>query len=199
LDFLPTENENYNGNFKVYVGFCTRLMAMATDTMLITPLIIAACWLLGAKVHILIVAGTGIFSYIIYFHYRYGATLGKMLLKIKVTNPDGSAIGLKKALLRSSVDIAFAILLAIAFIFAVSDAQPMPCIAKGVLAWAEQVISFYPSWYGLVLSRYLVWVVSDVFFLLMNKRKRALHDFIAGTVVIHKEFSGRGNEAGHLM
>ncbi len=29
---------------------------------------------------------------------------------------------------------------------------------------------------------------SEVFVCLFNKRKRALHDFIAGTVVVHKEF-----------
>jgi uncharacterized RDD family membrane protein YckC len=32
---------------------------------------------------------------------------------------------------------------------------------------------------------YLIWTVSELVVLLMNEKRRALHDFIAGTVVIH--------------
>ena len=32
------------------------------------------------------------------------------------------------------------------------------------------------------------WFLSEFVVLLMNKRKRALHDFIAGTIVVNKEF-----------
>jgi uncharacterized RDD family membrane protein YckC len=34
-----------------------------------------------------------------------------------------------------------------------------------------------------------VWICSEVFVVLLNRRKRALHDFIGGTVVIKKQFA----------
>jgi len=68
--------------------------------------------------------------------------------------------------------------------------------------WMERLgylIPLYPSWYDLVASRYLIWLFSEAFFLLINKRKRAIHDFIAGTVVINREFAGKNSQPGYLI
>ena len=46
-----------------------------------------------------------------------------------------------------------------------------------------------PSWHYHIQLFQTVWVWSEFIVLLCNKRKRALHDYIAGTVVVNKEYS----------
>jgi len=203
MQFLPTENGLYNGNYKVFSGFWTRALSVLIDILVITPVVLVSCflltWSITAELFGLVILSTLFFAYIIYFHYRFGATIGKMVLKIKVTNPNGTAISLKQAMLRSSVDIGFAALLVTAFFIGLSGANPQVYLALSWMERVEYLVPLYPSWYELVASRYLIWIFSEGFFLLINKRKRAIHDFIAGTVVINREFAGKGDQAGHLI
>jgi len=46
----------------------------------------------------------------------------------------------------------------------------------------------FPAWYSLVSTLSQVWWWSEFIVLLFNKRKRAIHDFMAGTVVIKKQY-----------
>jgi len=131
-------------------------------------------------------------AYTIYFHYKFGATLGKMLLGIKVTLPNGENIGLKQALLRSSVDLAFALLMIIAQVIAISNADPETYLNAGWFERAEYILPLFPVWYGVVNMTSNLWYWGEFIVLLFNKRKRSLHDFIAGTVVIRKEFAELG-------
>jgi uncharacterized RDD family membrane protein YckC len=60
----------------------------------------------------------------------------------------------------------------------------------------EYIVPLYPSWYDLVTIGTNVWVWGELFVLLLNKRKRAIHDFIAGTVVINREYAEQNAQAG---
>lgn len=52
----------------------------------------------------------------------------------------------------------------------------------------EYILPLLPAWYVLVDTVNQLWVWSEFIVLLFNKRKRAIHDFIAGTVVIKQEY-----------
>ena len=203
MDFLPTENTNYAGNYKVFSGLGPRALAVIIDVIILAPVVLFCyvifCSSITAALFGLVVVITLVFGYVVYFNFSYGATIGKMALKIKVTNPDGSSISLKQTVLRLSVDMAFLALFVTAFFIALSDADPHAYVA---VDWTDRLgylLPLYPYWYGLVASRYLIWLFSEAFFLLMNKRKRTIHDFIAGTVVINREFSGKNGQPGHLI
>jgi hypothetical protein len=43
-----------------------------------------------------------------------------------------------------------------------------------------------PSWHSVTDGLYWAWIASELVVLLFNEKRRALHDFIAGTVVIHR-------------
>jgi uncharacterized RDD family membrane protein YckC len=137
-----------------------------------------------------IVVSSLLFSaYTVYFHYKFGATLGKMAVGIKITFPDGSKIGLKQALLRSSVDLGFAFFMVLAQVIAITNADPNIYLNAGFMARAEYIMPLFPAWYGLVSTVSQLWFWSEFLVLLFNKRKRAIHDFIAGTVVIKQEYT----------
>jgi len=111
-----------------------------------------------------------------------------MVAKVKVVKTDGNPIGYKEALLRFAVDGILGIVMIIAQHIALFDISVEEFAA---LTWSDRAMrmyELYPSWYKSVEIASPVWTWSEFFVLLLNKRKRALHDFIAGTVVIKKKF-----------
>jgi uncharacterized RDD family membrane protein YckC len=97
MEFLPIEKDG----LKVYAGFWQRFGAGIIDAIVLIPVAHILYYLEGLSIAAAILAAvisSALYSaYTIHFHYRYGATLGKMALKIKVTNPDGYSINLKQA------------------------------------------------------------------------------------------------------
>jgi len=187
MEFLPLEKDGA----RVYAGFWPRFGALWVDVLVLVPLALASSWLQSVSIPLAIlgtIANSAIFlGYTIYFHYRYGATLGKMATGIKVTLPNGSPIGLKQAFLRSSVETGFGFLSLVATVIAILHADPEQYLSAGWDERTEYVASLFPAWHTIVSFASVLWFWSEMIVLLFNKRKRALHDFIAGTVVIYKE------------
>jgi uncharacterized RDD family membrane protein YckC len=189
MEFLPLEINNQ----KVYAGFWKRFGAAIVDTLVFIPFMVVFHFTQGLSIlsaMATIVVSSLLFSaYTVYFHYKFGATLGKMAVGIKITFPDGSKIGLKQALLRSSVDLGFAFFMVLAQVTAITNADPNIYLNAGFMARAEYIMPLFPAWYGLVSTVSQLWFWSEFLVLLFNKRKRAIHDFIAGTVVIKQEYT----------
>ena len=55
----------------------------------------------------------------------------------------------------------------------------------GYIARAQKKVELAPSWYSTVSILMQIWIWSEFVSMLFNKRRRAVHDFIAGTVVLH--------------
>ena len=188
MEFLPIEKDGA----RVYAGFWRRFGALWVDAFVLAPFLIATLyWLPGVSIPVAMLAAiaTAIVSlgYTIYFHYRWGATLGKLAAGIRVTLPNGSPIGFKQAFLRSAVDVGFAVLAVTATVISIHHADPARYLSAGWTERIEYIQSLSPAWGGFVDGANQAWAWSEVIVLLFNKRKRALHDFIAGTVVIYKE------------
>jgi len=125
----------------------------------------------------------GEIAYVVFFHWKWGQTIGKMITRIKVVKVDGSRIGYKEAFLRSSVDIVLnliSLIIAIIGIAAVSQTT-WAQLTKVEMA---KIISPNTGISGLIFILIIVWILSEAFTVLFNKRRRAIHDYIAGTVVI---------------
>lgn len=180
------------GTNKVYAGFWKRFCAGIIDMFVFLPFLYLFYLLESISISTAlvsaIISSILFVSYSIFFHYKFGATLGKMAAGVKVTLPDGSPIGLKQALLRSSVDVAFSIFAVIAQIIAINSSEPDKFLSLGWGDRAHYLFALYPAWYFFVNVSSQIWYWGELIVLLFNKRKRALHDFIAGTVVIKKEY-----------
>ncbi len=188
MEFLPIEKDGA----RVYAGFWRRFGALVVDAFVLAPFLIATLhWLPGVSIPVAMLAAIATpvvsLSYTIYFHYRWGATLGKMAAGIRVTVPNGSPIGFKQAFLRSAVDVGFAVLAVTATVIAIHHADPAQYLSAGSTERTAYIRTLSPAWRGIVDIAAQVWAWSEVIVLLFNKRKRALHDLIAGTVVIYKE------------
>ena len=114
--------------------------------------------------------------YKIYFESEYGATLGKIWLRMKILNTSGEDITIVQALNRYAIYFAydFALMYA-AFQFMIIEGQlcedivqmiSFQCLQTDVTGWASTAV--FVS---------MVWVAFDA-------RKQAFHDKIAKTIVI---------------
>jgi uncharacterized RDD family membrane protein YckC len=131
---------------------------------------------------------TGIVAAEVYnvsLHAIWGKTVGKMLLGIKVVKTDGMAIGWSRALLRASVDLVLSLVTVASEIIFLSGVDPMKWRDLSMWQRAElreqSPVTRFDEWSFYLL---LAWTLSEVIVMLTNKRRRALHDFLAGTVVV---------------
>ncbi len=191
MEFLPIEKDH----MRVYAGFWSRFGAGLIDALILLPLSYLLVWLEGfdrTMALIITIPSSILFSmYNVYFNARFGGSLGKLALGIKVTKPDGSKIGWSEAWKRSAVDLFYAVLYLFIEVQALLLINPDTYANAGSLYKRITLLQeHYPFWYSSMLYPfYQVWIWSEVFVVLFNKRKRAIHDFIAGTVVIHKKFA----------
>jgi uncharacterized RDD family membrane protein YckC len=160
---------------------------MWIDLLVFLPLSWARSWLesrskgaaMGLVIHYAVI-GLG---YTIYGHGRFGQTVGKWVMAVRVVRTNGKRIGWRQAWLRSSVDLLFTVLGVVgqlAALVTILDAEYYGDRRT------EDVFAHTPGWAVWAVWIGIIWSLSEVVTMLLNKRRRALHDFIAGTVVIHE-------------
>ncbi|WP_245837190.1 RDD family protein [Paraferrimonas sedimenticola] len=173
-----------------YAGFFPRVGAFLLDRVIFLPFILFAIW--GNEQSRLfqlywLVPGILVgLMYHVYLVQRFGATPGKLLLKIRIAQLDGSKVGLKQAFLRYSVTFALTL---VASLSIVSVTLHMTDELYFSMGWMERslYITDHPdSWYYYANIGVSIWVTSEFIVMLTNKKRRALQDFIAGTVVVRK-------------
>lgn len=176
-----------------YAGFGPRFAAAIVDVIVLLPFIALSFWSLNASRGTAMIGEvlcTLVFAlYPIYFVGRWGQTIGKMALRVKVVSLEGSPAGFKRAFYRASVDLAFSILVSVSAIYAllaIDSAAYKALDFEGKV----QMVADYTPWTEWINDLWLAWGMSELVVLLMNKKRRALHDFIAGTVVIHETKRG---------
>lgn len=100
------------------------------------------------------------FSYSIVLHAKTGQTIGKMIMGVKVLTEKESKIGYWHSILRDSTDMAL---------------------------YLSLFYSLYSQDHTLIFLFFILfsfWTILDIITTLVNKKRRSLHDFIAGTVVM---------------
>lgn len=127
--------------------------------------------------------------YNVFFNAHFGGSPGKLALGIRITKPDGSYIGWGEAWKRSSVDLVYTTLILYCNVFALVQVEADQYSALGFSDRSRLLQTYYPPWFSVADVLEQVWFWSELVVLLFNKRKRAIHDLIAGTVVIHKKFA----------
>ena len=171
-----------------YAGFWQRLSAGVVDALVFTPLCVLSVWAIGQSATTAVIVSLGVsvayYSYSIVGHAVWGQTIGKRVAGIRVRSLSGAPISWRVALRRSSVDIGLGIVSVVGYatvLFAIPEAD---FASKGWQQVSEQYDSARPTWVRVVEYSYWVWLAGEVFTVLLNPRRRAIHDFIGGTVVL---------------
>ena len=127
--------------------------------------------------------------YAVIGHGRYGQTIGKRLMGIKVFDlNERTLIGYKNAFLRESVWF-FAVIAGI--IYLTISTSNIPTFNEVIKA------TYYDDIVGLTSG---IWLILELITMFFSKKRRALHDFLAGSVVVdlnelqREDLQGRQNE-----
>jgi uncharacterized RDD family membrane protein YckC len=117
--------------------------------------------------------------------HRFGATPGLLLLKMRIAMVDGTPVKLRAATLRYSVLFVLTTLGSIATLMASLSMTTEEYYSLSLVERGRQVLALAPSWYASVSILFQCWVWGEFVSLLFNKKRRAIQDFMAGTVVLH--------------
>ncbi|MHB1013272.1 MAG: RDD family protein [Desulfobacteria bacterium] len=130
--------------------------------------------------------------YYVYLHGKYGQTFGKMALKIKVMNTDGTDLDCKKALIRWLVEFLFSpilvFLLLVVLLLLVTVVEFLLGKVSSVFSPADYLVSALDWVVGLAIL-FLVFIPSAIMFLWVafDHRKQGLHDKVCRTIVVRTD------------
>lgn len=180
---------NYPNQPMQYAGFRKRFSAQFIDLLCLLPVFGLAYWIEQQYKSFALIepVSTLLFGlwFNIYLVKKYGGTPGKVLLGLQIVRVDGRPVDYQQAALRYSVSFVLGIAIAAATVIATMKMPEADYYALGFVERSQKLDQLAPAWYGLVITLSNIWTWGESIIMLTNKRRRAPHDFMAGTVVIY--------------
>jgi uncharacterized RDD family membrane protein YckC len=172
---VSRDEPSARSNRERYLTFWRRFWAACIDSLIIIPIVLVfSLWLDSLEGAIYLLASAlvalGVSSYSVVLHWRYGKTIGKMVTRVTVLNDaDEKHILLRQSVVRDSPLIAVQVgYLSIDTYYALgNDTSTVSLSVETFLRW-------FP----------MLWYLAEFATMLANVKRRAIHDLIAGTVVV---------------
>ena len=171
-----------------YAGFWKRLGANLLDLLVQLPIMAFCFWGMSNyrlfQVYWFLPNILFDLFYDVYLVRRYGGTPGKLLMGIRICKVNGEPVGYREAFLRELPRTLLGIMTAVGPMLALlllSDAEYQHLDVEGRSKRIDELTPFWQTPFQWIQS---AWIWSELIVLLTNKKRRALHDFIAGTVVV---------------
>ena len=166
-----------------YATFWPRFWTGSVDYLVFFPLQTLILFVLSVNhgvvaVVFLVIQQLAAWVYSVGMHAKYGQTVGKMVCKVKIVDAKTEApIGFRQAFLRDAIPIVLTMAMLPSSIKIQMNPASLPSDGNG---------TGYSGW---MLGVGAFWFLLEVLTMLTNDKRRALHDFIAGTVVIRTNLS----------
>ena len=165
-----------------YKTFWRRFWAGWVDTVVLLPLYFLDMFIWNNHQNIsvfILLLWYGIYSlsytvYSIIMHGKLGQTLGKMAMRVKVLDISETPLSMSQAIKRDIVPLGLTI------VGIVLEAQT---ILSGVNIYDPKLSKYDASFYLTMLST-SGWFTAEVITMLCSNKRRALHDYIADSVVV---------------
>jgi len=173
-----------------YGGFWRRVGSGLLDAIILIPLGVSLFVLLNYTRHAhLYYAFPSVAVYLFFYIWlvqRFGGTPGKRILSMRIAMADGSPVTTRAATLRYLPTQILQILSLTAMIQA-SFALGTEFESLGFLEKLRAQQMSAPAWNNFVTWGTYAWLAASALTLVANPRKRAIHDFIAGTIVLRTD------------
>lgn len=159
-----------------------RFLALIIDSLLAIPVSILIMGLAGStdsnKIGFVltIAMSAAPVLYTILMHSYYGQTLGKMAVKVKVVTISENPINFTQAVIRSLPQLLP--------VFISASILSRQMLSQNDAAFTND---FLETAVSAAYVLYFIWEIGDIISGLITEKKRALHDFIAGTVVVRTD------------
>jgi uncharacterized RDD family membrane protein YckC len=166
----------------VYGGFKDRLFALLLDGLVLSPLILTDYLNRTGLKSIFVLTLVFIISlaYKPLLEFKYGATVGKKALKLLVVNLEQGNISLGQAVLRNIFDIVSRCL-TFALSLTIYTSTGFSSVTTNTEYARLQTATFNIIPYTFL---YLALYIAEIILLQTDKKRRSLHDRIAGTYVV---------------
>ena len=132
----------------------------------------------------------------LYMVVRHGATPGKFAIGARIIDVSGRFLPWYRAVLRGAVGFVSSAAHYVHLHRVVNSAPPFSHVAGFKDLWRAEV-QYGGHNYQLLSHVFSAFVVLDIFVILTNPRRRAIHDFMAGSYVVTKDswerFTKRGS------
>jgi len=172
----------------LYAGFWVRLGSIFLDFLIIIPFTTIILYLnnLQLNFYFFTLIPSLIFGlwYNVFLVNKYGGTPGKLLVGIKIIKINGQSVEWKEAILRHIVMFGITLISIFIMIRSIGIADSNYYESLTWIQKSQYLIGLSPVLFSIYTWLSNIWVYSELIVLLTNKRKRAIHDFIAGTVII---------------
>lgn len=183
----------------IYAGFGKRLASLLLDFLIYIPIGIATLYInsLDKNNYFYTLIPNLLFGlyFYVYLPRFTGGTPGKNIVGIKIIRLDGKPIGWREAILRHLIQFLITIFSAVIMAMSISNADEQTFNNLGWLEQSAYLGSLFPLLFMLFSWINNIWVWGELIVLLTNPRKRAVHDYIANTVIVKTEYVDKINEA----
>jgi len=171
-----------------YGGLWRRLCAFILDLAILSPLLLITWWG-NHRFHFFPLYSLpfiALFSlyYSMHLVRRFGGTPGKLIVGLRIRKLDGSPVGYREAGLRFLPEFALWLITSAGLIVPLFEIDNPNFRLLDVLEQDRVLSDLAPPWYAMAEGALQIWMCSEFIVLLTNRKRRALHDFVAGTVVI---------------
>jgi uncharacterized RDD family membrane protein YckC len=174
-----------------YGGFWRRIAALCLDLLFLSPLGVLTLWLSSDyRLFGIIYFIPGLVISVLYnvvLVKLYGGTPGKIAAGLRITKIDGSPVGYREAILRHLPDLLLGSMISVGILSSDLRISDHDYIGLGLVERSRLELSLAPAWLSPVEILQRVWTWGEFLVLLTNEKRRAIHDFIAGTVVLLRE------------
>lgn len=168
-------------------GFWLRVVALILDSLILAPLAILyfvlSMWSMKAALYFGLPSDLLGLWYYVYLVKRFGGTPGKRILGLRIVMADGREVTGQAAFLRYLPAFVFSVISSIASMVGLSQLEA-GVTADGFLDQLRLLGSAQPAWAGIVTWIAQAFWLATAITMLSNTRRRAIHDFIAGTAVV---------------
>jgi uncharacterized RDD family membrane protein YckC len=174
-----------------YVGFWRRVAVALLDLVIFSPLVLAnILWITPWSYRLrtpwpAVVPPVVQLLLMIFLVVRFGGTPAKLVLGMRIVDQAGVYLRVGRALLRDMITLLGSFFYLLVLIHVISSIPPnnVPANSK---QRAQAYDRYAGGWYH-NLQAGIAWVgIADVLVVSCNRRKRAIHDFMAGSFVITK-------------
>lgn len=179
----------------LYGGFGERLGSLLLDSLIIMPVAFLTLYLnsMDKNLFFYTLIPNLVFQigYHMYLPTRYGATPGKLIMGIQILRIDGQEIGWKEAFMRHLVILLLTVFSSVLMIYCLLSADDATYQGLSWMKQSQYLMTFAPVLFLVYTWVANIWTWGELIVLLTNPRKRALHDYMAGTVIVKKVYVKR--------
>lgn len=185
-ELLPARFQGINED--VYAGFWVRVAAKLLDFIIMLPIIGLVLYVSSisksANLYIMIPNLLFGLAFEVLLVKIYGGTPGKLIMGLKIIQKNSDNIDWKASVYRYSVEFIIAIFGIYVMFLTLNLIDDSTYTSLGFLKRNQLMSTINPIPMKIQSWTSFAWTAIGAIVLISNSRKRATHDFIAGTVVI---------------